>query len=239
LRRTHPPEIVAAMPDPLTPFRSSLLPVGSRRLLAHANAVTCVLGGRTGPLRLEQRGLCVEGDILLVRPRVVHAVTLAERGADVLYLNGLPFPFDTPLGVALSGTLARLARDALGGAEDATNELRARLMMRSPTPPEPIATVVRAIYADPMQRMPQGELARRLHLERTQALRCFKATTGQSFRQFKSWSALQFAAQQMAGGALVRTAALDAGFADTAHLSRVFSRYFGLTPSAAIAGLSL
>ena len=30
---------------------------------------------------------------------------------------------------------------------------------------------------------------------------------------------------------------MDAGFADTAHLSRVFRRGFGLTPSAAIAGL--
>lgn len=227
------------MPDPLSPFRNSLLPVGSRRLLAHANAVTCVLGGRTGPLRLEYKGLRVEGDILLVRPGIVHAVALPERGADVLYLNGLPFPFQVPLAQALSGVLAQLAWEALRGAEDATNELRARLTMPPAAARDPMAAVVRAIYADPMQRMHQGELARRLHLERTQALRCFKAATGQSFRQFKSWSALQFAAQQMADGALVRTAALDAGFADTAHLSRVFSRYFGLTPSAAIAGLSL
>ncbi|MFY0533491.1 hypothetical protein [Nannocystis pusilla] len=36
---------------------------------------------------------------------------------------------------------------------------------------------------------------------------------------------------------LVRTAAMDAGFADTAHLSRSFRAMFGLSPSAAIAGL--
>jgi len=30
---------------------------------------------------------------------------------------------------------------------------------------------------------------------------------------------------------------MDAGFADTAHLSRVFSSMFGLCPSVAIAGL--
>jgi AraC-like DNA-binding protein len=88
-----------------------------------------------------------------------------------------------------------------------------------------------------MQRMSQDELACRLHMERTRALRCFKAATGQTFRDFKRWSALQHAAQLMAEGALVRTAAMDAGFADTAHLSRVFRRGFGLTPSAAIAGL--
>jgi AraC-like DNA-binding protein len=41
----------------------------------------------------------------------------------------------------------------------------------------------------------------------------------------------------MAERELVRTAAMDAGFADTAHLSRVFSSMFGLCPSVAIAGL--
>ena len=103
------------MPDPSSPFLDALLPVGSRKLAAHANAVTCVLVGRTGPLRLECDGRRVDGDILLVRPGVVHAVALAERGADVLYLNGLAFPFDAPLAQVLGGVLAHLASDALRG----------------------------------------------------------------------------------------------------------------------------
>ena len=174
---------------------------------------------------------------MLVRPGVVHAVALAERGADVLYLNGLAFPFDAPLAQVLGGVLAHLASDALRGDRCAMHELRARLTAPAPKLPTGIAEVVRAIYADPMQRMSQGELARRLSLERTRALRYFKAATGQTFRDFKRWSALQHAAQLMVEGALVRTAAMDAGFADTAHLSRVFRQGFGLTPSAAIAGL--
>jgi len=225
------------VPDPISPFRDAVLPVGTRKLAAHANQVTCVLSGRTGPLHLECEGLHADGDVLLVRPGVVHAVALAERGADVLYLNGLAFPFDAPLAQVLSGGLLHLAADALRGGRDARHELRARLSAKAPKLGVGVADVVRAIYADPMQRMSQGELARRLSLERTRALRCFKAATGQTFREFKSWSALQHAAQSMAEGALVRTAAMDAGFADTAHLSRVFRRYFGLTPSAAIAGL--
>ncbi|HEX6243550.1 MAG TPA: AraC family transcriptional regulator, partial [Polyangiales bacterium] len=122
---------------------------------------------------------------------------------------------------------------------DALHELRARLTVKAPRLPAGIAQVVRAIYAEPMQRMSQAELARHLRLERTRALRCFKVSTGQTFRDFKRWSALQHAARLMAAGALVRTAAMDAGFADTAHLSRVFRQGFGLTPSAAIAGLAL
>ena len=223
--------------DPSSPFLDALLPVPSRKLAAHANAVTCVLVGRTGPLRLDCDGTRVDGDVLLVRPGVVHAVTLAERGADVLYLNGLAFPLDAPLAEALGGAQAYLAFDALHGDRGAMRELRARLSTRASRLRTGIAEVVRAIYADPMQRMSQGELARRLRMERTQALRCFKAATGQTFRDFKRWSALQHAAQLMAEGSLVRTAAMDAGFADTAHLSRVFRRGFGLAPSAAIAGL--
>ena len=118
------------------------------------------------------------------------------------------------------------------------DELRARLSASAPRLPRGVAEVVRAVYADPMERMSQDELARRLRMERTRSLRWFKAATGQTFREFKRWSALQHAAERMAEGALVRTAAMDAGFSDTAHLSRVFRECFGLTPSAAIAGLT-
>ena len=80
--------MVAIVADPSSPFLDALLPVPSRQLAAHANAVTCVLAGRTGPLRLQCDGRRVDGDLLLVRPGVAHAVALAERGGDVLYLNG-------------------------------------------------------------------------------------------------------------------------------------------------------
>jgi AraC-like DNA-binding protein len=237
LRTVQMRGIVGTVADPISPFRDVLLPVPGRKLAAHANAVTCVLVGRTGPLRLECDGRRIDGDIVLVRPGVVHAVALAERGTDVLYLNGLAFPFDAPLAQVLGGELGHLACDALRGNPCAMHELRARLTARAPRLPTGIAEVLRAIYEDPMQRMSQGELARRLSMERTRALRCFKAATGQTFRDFKRWSALQHAAKLMVEGALVRTAAMDAGFADTAHLTRVFRRGFGLTPSAAIAAL--
>jgi AraC-like DNA-binding protein len=96
--------------------------------------------------------------------------------------------------------------------------------------------VIETIIAEPMLRLSQLELAHRLKMERTSALRMFKAATGLTFRRFKQWSALQHAARQIAAGELVRTAAMDAGFADTAHLTRTFRASFGLTPSEAIAG---
>jgi AraC-like DNA-binding protein len=226
------------MPDPISPFSSPVFPVGVRRLAAHPNPALAVLVGRTGPVTVEDENGRVTSDALIVRPGITHHVCFAARGADVIYLNGLDFPFTAALAVAATGVLAQLAPRAIGGDGDAVAELRARLGFASAPLPASMAAIVRAIEAEPMLRMPQDELARRLRMERTQALRRFKAATGMTFRAFKLWSGLQHAARHIAAGELVRTAAIDAGFADTAHLSRSFRALFGLSPSAAIAGLS-
>ncbi len=225
------------MPLAQSPFTSTILPIGVPRLAAHPNIVTAVLVGRTDPITLEHEGVSITGDVLLVRPGIVHSVRVAERGADVIFLNGLAFPFDVPLAVVLTGGLEQIARRSVGGDPGATEELRARLAFATTPLPPKIVEIVRAMRADPMRRVTQQELVRYLGMERTRSLRCFKAATGLTFRRFKLWSALQHASVSMAGRQLVRTAAIDAGFADTAHLSRVFSSVFGLPPSVAIAAL--
>lgn len=225
------------MPAAETPFTSTVLPIPVSRLRAHPNVVTAVLVGRSGPITLKREGVSVTGDVLLVRPEVVHSVHVGDRGADVVFLNGLAFPYHAPLAVALKGCLERLACRSIDGDAGAAEELRERLAFAIDPLPAKILEVVRAMQADPMRRMTQHQLVRYLGMERTRALRCFKASTGLTFRRFKLWSALQHAAMRMAERELVRTAALDAGFADTAHLSRVFTSVFGLPPSVAIAGL--
>ena len=135
---------------------------------------------------------------------------------------------EAPLAVALKGNLEQLARQSIGGDPCATEEFRERLAFATNPLPAKMAEIVRAMQADPMRRVSQDELVRCLGMERTRALRSFKAATGLTFRRFKLWSALQHAAARMAERELVRTAAMDAGFADTAHLSRVFSSVFGL-----------
>jgi AraC-like DNA-binding protein len=225
------------MPSVESPFTSTILPIDVPRLGAHPNVVMAVLAGRAGPITVAHQGVSVTGDVLLVRPGIVHSVRVTERGADVIFLNGLIFPFEAPLAVALKGRLEQLARRSIGGDACAAEELRARLAFATPPLSPKMAEIVRAMQADPMRRVTQDELVRYLDMERTRALRCFKAATGLTFRRFKLWSALQHATVSMVRRELVRTAALDAGFADTAHLSRAFSSVFGLPPSVAIAGL--
>src|SRR4030095_7449316 len=101
------------MPLRESPFTSTILPIPVARLGAHPNVVMAVLAGRAGRITVEHAGVSVTGDVLLVRPGIVHSVWLGRRGADVVYLNGLTFPFEAPLAVALQGNF-----ELLGGPYD-------------------------------------------------------------------------------------------------------------------------
>jgi AraC-like DNA-binding protein len=219
------------------PFAHSLLPFVATTLAAHRNPVTCLLCGIDRPLVVVTEGARIEADMVLIRPDVEHSVEIGGH-AKVLYFDGLAFPLDAAVAASVPEHLLSLATDALDGSVDATLELRLRLSNKEENCPPAIARIVKDMLGDPMDRMSQFELAARTGLERTQALRSFKAATGMTFRAFKNWTGLQAAARQIAEGELVRTAAMDAGFSDSAHLTRSFRSAFGTTPSAATADLT-
>jgi AraC-like DNA-binding protein len=218
------------------PFPASVFSVDVEHLAPHCNPAPCVIAGRRGSLSVISAGGQVTGDVLFIRPGVEHKVICAHGGINVIYLDGLAWPGDFPCAQRLQGRVADIAVDALFQEAGAQAELRDRLASAATPVPPRLGVVIETIIAEPMLRLSQLELAHRLKMERTSALRTFKAATGVTFRRFKQWSALQHAARQIAGGELVRTAAMDAGFADTAHLTRTFRASFGLTPSEAIAG---
>jgi AraC-like DNA-binding protein len=223
------------MADRQAPFATSLFPFVAESLAPHENPVTCILAGLDRPLVVHAQGERIEGDMVVIRPGVEHAVEIHGR-AKVLYFDGLEFPLQAALAARVPREAEAMATDALASSEGAQKELRARFSHGRPRRcPAAVERAIHAIVVDPMTRMNQGELARRLRLGRTQALRAFKAATGMTFREFKRWTALCAATRQIAEGQLVRTAAMDAGFADTAHLTRTFRAAFGTTPTLATA----
>jgi AraC family transcriptional regulator len=60
----------------------------------------------------------------------------------------------------------------------------------------------------------------------------FVEQTGLPFKTYLLWLRLTRALQRYAGGAALTEAAHDAGFSDSAHLSRTFRRMFGVAPAA-------
>ncbi len=220
------------------PFATSVFSVDVDGVAPHCNPVVCVISGIRGSVSVIGGGERVTGDIVLIRPGIEHRVDCTGSGLNAMYLDGLSWPGGAALAQRLGGGIGDLALAAMFQNVEAQGELRRRVAVDAlPCPPR-LATVIEELTSDPMSRMTQFELADRLQMERTTALRLFKAVTGQTFRRFKQWSGLQHAARQVASGALVRTAAMDAGFADTAHLTRTFRQSFGLTPSEALAGLA-
>jgi len=217
-----------------SPFANSLFPFVASELSPHRNPVTCILAGLDRPLAVCTRAERIEGEIVVIRSGVEHWVEI-NGSAKVLYFDGLAFPLGAALAARVPHEFATLTIDALGSVPGAQEELRARFSRGRERCPAALARAIDAIAHDPMTRMGQGELAERLRLGRTQALRAFKAASGLTFRGFKRWTALCAAARQIAGGQLVRTAAMDAGFADTAHLTRTFRTAFGTTPTLATA----
>jgi AraC-like DNA-binding protein len=220
--------------DAPSPFAISLFPFVAGTLTLHRNPVTCILAGLDRPLVVRAGAERIEGDLILIRPGVEHEVEIGGR-ARVLYFDGLGYPLDARLARRVPRHSVSMAIDALAGDASAQAELRLRFGADRERCPAEVARAISAIASDPMMRMDQTELARRLRRSRAHALRMFKAVTGMTFRGFKQWTALCAAARQIADGQLVRTAAMDAGFADTAHLTRTFRASFGTTPTLATA----
>ncbi len=210
-------------------FPASVFSVDVEHLAPHCNPAPCVIAGRRGSVSVISASEQVTGDVLFIRPGVEHKVICADGGINAIYLDGLTWSGNFPCAQRLQGRLAEIAVDALFQEAGAQTELRYRLTSGATPIPQQLSVVIETIIAEPMLRLSQLELAHRLKMERTSALRMFKAATGLTFRRFKQWSALQHAARQIAAGELVRTAAMDAGFADTAHLTRTFRASFGLT----------
>lgn len=77
-----------------------------------------------------------------------------------------------------------------------------------------------------------GDVAAAVSLSESRFRHLFVAGTGSSFRAYLLWLRINLAIEAVMGGASWTDAAHDAGFADSAHLTRTHKRMFGIEPSA-------
>jgi AraC-like DNA-binding protein len=76
-----------------------------------------------------------------------------------------------------------------------------------------------------------AEAATRSSMSTTRLTHVFSAEVGIPFRRFVLWARLKRAVEATRRGANATEAAVEAGFSDSAHLSRTFRSMFGLPPS--------
>ncbi|MEU4516612.1 AraC family transcriptional regulator [Nonomuraea wenchangensis] len=100
-----------------------------------------------------------------------------------------------------------------------------------------LARVRELIAADPAGRLTVAELERASGLDRWTLARQFRAAFGTSPTRFRTMRRLDVVRRALRHGTPLREAALEAGFADQAHMTRMFKRAYGLTPGRWLAAL--
>ncbi|MER7369935.1 AraC family transcriptional regulator [Nonomuraea wenchangensis] len=120
-----------------------------------------------------------------------------------------------------------LRRHAGGPAQDGPGPLAVAALAR----------VRELIAADPAARLTVAELERASGLDRWTLARQFRAAYGTSPTRFRTMRRLDVVRRALRHGTPLREAALEAGFADQAHMTRMFKRAYGLTPGRWLAAL--
>lgn len=186
---------------------------------------------------------------VLTAPDVPHAID--ARGGRAVVAFVAP---ESGAGVQLAGRHGPAAGLVLASAEGA--RLRDLLAPSALAAANPIGTVSRALGLGSEAVRPPAEshpavrralrwleeappdadtslaaLAARARLSPGRFMHAFTATVGIPLRPYLRWTRLQRAAGAIAAGAALGEAALAAGFADPAHMSRTFRRMFGVAPS--------
>lgn len=104
-------------------------------------------------------------------------------------------------------------------------------------PPEPVANeaavdrVKTHLAANMARKVSLDELSSVAHLSRYHLLRVFQASTGLPPHAYQNQLRVDLCKELLARGTPISEAAVEAGFADQSHFSRVFRQYTGATPS--------
>jgi len=179
---------------------------------------------------------------LVIPPRLRHGHGACSHAAFLL-LDG-----DDP-------TSRELARHAEPRCESWARDLGDIIVPRDPTPaqarallasilsavdpgrtPNPRHPAVRRMcaYLDGSDHVDLASLARDAGLSPRQMRHVFARDVGLSMRAYLRWKRVRRAIVAVEAGASLSAAAVAAGFADSAHLSRVFRAQFGMMPSQGI-----
>jgi AraC-like DNA-binding protein len=181
----------------------------------------------------------------IIPPRMTHGHG-ACRLAALLFLDG-----DDPASRALSRgaepaceSWRRDTLDVSVPGDPTAEQARALLasivaaldLGRPPAARHP-ATRRMCAYLDRADGVDLARLSREAGLSPRQMRHAFARDVGLSMRAYLRWKRVRRAAAEVEAGASLSAAAASAGFADSAHLSRVFRQQFGITPTQGLSSI--
>jgi AraC-like DNA-binding protein len=217
----------------------------------HAIASMQVVVGLDGPVTVERaggRGLETSG--LIVAPNTRHAfyagrfaMLWVEPESDAGRRLASAYGRRRPVASVEVRGLDALARRAAvllddprrcEGAWALSSELLTAVAGELPQPRAvhpAIRKAVRLIEARPDSKLPARDLAAQVGLSSSRLQHLFRETTGVPLRRYLMWQRLRRAVVVLGKGASATAAAHQAGFTDSAHLTRVLKLMLGIRPS--------
>lgn len=217
----------------------------------HRHPVTVCVVGLNAPLRIET-GAGADARLYrsaIIPARLSHSLDASGEPVAVLYNDpDQPFyrrlsPFRrarlASLGAETEAPLVAALRDLdlahRSGGElrfDAVEAAAARALEFDPEPrriDKRIEHILDLIRADLDYNHPVEELAEQAGLSPSRLQHLFAEEIGLPLRTFRIWVRLRQAAERMATGDTITSAALDAGFSNSSHFSHAFKETFGVT----------
>lgn len=225
-------------------------------LAAHRNAVAVLAMGLDAPL-----GIAVDpanpaaGFIhcrtALIEPNQLHLLDTPGADYAFLYVDALSRDLPTlrargqkrhataSVDIAsereLLALLAGMPRNA-GGWRAASVDLANMLGLQPPVADSRVRQVASLMRSAPGADTDAAGFAQAIGLSSSRFQHLFKAQTGVSFRRYRIWARLQATVEGVMAGKTLTAAALDAGFASSAHLSAAFKAMFGLSLTQLLGG---
>ncbi len=144
---------------------------------------------------------------------------------DVAPLAACLSDFDEPVGDLERLDIALTVSDVLEKCAASLPKRRMSLHMTA------LSHVRDLIVEDPTVLHSAADFEAVTGLDRWTVARQFRTAFGTSPTRFRTMRQLDLARGMIEGGAALCDAAVDAGFADQSHMSRMFKRTYGLTPA--------
>lgn len=192
---------------------------------------------------------------VLIEPGQLHYLRATGRECAFLYVDALSYDleilrsacgergarasFDLWAQDMLIALLASMERSEQGWNSIIVPLTNMLGLMRRARPDRRIFLAVQTLAGNLADDNCAASLAREAGMSSSYFQHKFKLETGVALRRYRNWVRLRAVLKQASLGAPLTQAALDAGFASSAHLSTTFKEMFGMAPSALLAARPL
>ncbi|MGW0157704.1 helix-turn-helix domain-containing protein [Mycobacterium sp. NPDC003323] len=208
----------------------------------HSGSVWCLAVGVQAPLTVDADGQRVTARTVLIPPRLTHQLRMqgplvscyldpasqrstACRGQFDTFVHGI--------GIGHTGEQQLITPPRDDAAARRWLDTAAPSQVHRVDPR--IELAAEQIRDDPAAAPSAAELAADAGLSESRFLHLFTAEVGTSLRRYRLWCRLMRAGTELAGGANLTTAAVEAGFAGSSHLADRFKTTFGLSATQLLA----